>query len=112
MIMLLRPTFLKTHSSLADRLYARRWHGCDGIRKVGRSKRAGTEKVTLHRVPGLAATEDLNLAVPDHGVGVYRAYALPLLQDTVAPEDFFEKIRVQGRGEALLGDAQHGRVRL
>src|SRR5262249_15805096 len=29
-----------------------------------------------------------------------------------APEDFFEKIRVQGRGEPLLGDTLLGRVRL
>src|SRR4051812_6199444 len=33
----------------------------------------------------------------------YRAYASPLLQDPVAPQDFFEKTRVQGGGEALLG---------
>jgi len=41
-----------------------------------------------------------------------RADASRLLQDTVAPQDFFEKSRVQGGGEALLGDAQLGRVGL
>ena len=41
-----------------------------------------------------------------------RAYASPLLQDTVATEDFFEEIGVQSRCEALLGDTQLGRVRL
>ena len=34
-----------------------------------------------------------------------RAYASPLLQDTIASEDFFKKLRVHGRGELLLGDA-------
>ena len=34
-----------------------------------------------------------------------RAYASPLLQDTVAAEDFFEKFRVQCRRETLLGNA-------
>src|SRR5258706_2417546 len=40
-----------------------------------------------------------------------RAYASPLLQDTVASQYFFEKTRVQGGGEAFLGDAVLGRVR-
>src|SRR6516162_1425181 len=47
------------------------------------------------------------------GLGSWpRAYASPLLQDTVATEDFFEEIGVQSRCEALLGDTQLGRVRL
>jgi uncharacterized protein (TIGR03067 family) len=41
-----------------------------------------------------------------------RAYASPLLQDTVAPQDFFEKTRVQSGGEALLGDAVLARMSL
>src|SRR3954453_19291761 len=31
-----------------------------------------------------------------------RAYASQLLQDTIGPQDFFEKTRVQSGGEALL----------
>src|SRR3954470_15215065 len=41
-----------------------------------------------------------------------RAYASQLLQYTIAPQDFFEKTRVQSGGEALLGDALLGRVGL
>ncbi len=47
------------------------------------------------------------------GAGVsVRAYALPLLQDTIALQDFLKKTRIQSGGEALLGDAQLGRVGL
>src|SRR5262249_19069257 len=49
---------------------------------------------------------------PPRGATANRAYASPLLQDTVAPQDFFEKTRVQSGGEALLGDAVLGRVSL
>jgi len=55
----------------------------------------------LHNTAGLRHTEEWA-----------RAYASPLLQDTVATEDFFEEIGVQSRCEALLGDTQLGRVRL
>ena len=41
-----------------------------------------------------------------------RAYASPLLQNTVAPQDFFEKTRVQGGGEALFGNAVLARMSL
>src|SRR5262249_21463580 len=41
-----------------------------------------------------------------------RAYASPFCQNSVAVQDFVEKSRVQGSGEALAGDAERGRVRL
>jgi hypothetical protein len=41
-----------------------------------------------------------------------RAYALPLLQDTITAQNFFEKTRVQSGGEALSGNAVLGRVSL
>jgi serine/threonine protein kinase len=41
-----------------------------------------------------------------------RAYASPILQNTVATQDFFEKSGVQGRSEPFLGNAQLGRMRL
>jgi len=41
-----------------------------------------------------------------------RAYAPPLLQNAVAPQDFFEKIGVQGGGEAFFGNAILGRMSL
>jgi hypothetical protein len=41
-----------------------------------------------------------------------RAYALLLLQNTIASEDFFEKIRVERGREPLLRNAQLGRVSL
>lgn len=46
-----------------------------------------------------------------HAFGA-RAYASPLLQDTVGAKDFFEKISIQRGSEAFLGDAQLGRVGL
>ena len=49
--------------------------------------------------------------VPDHPIRS-RAHASPLLQDTVASQDFFEKTRVQGGCEAFPGNAVLGRVSL
>ena len=56
----------------------------------------------------LAIRDQLGLAVERK----VRAYAPPILQDTVAPQDFFKNTWVQGGGEALLGDAVLGRVGL
>jgi hypothetical protein len=53
-----------------------------------------------------------NWNLQDLAVPLARAYASPLVQDTIAAENFFEEIRVQSGSEAFLGNAQLLRVRL
>src|SRR5262249_3549031 len=54
-------------------------------------------------------------ALPEEGEeeqGKGRAHASPILQNTIAAEDFFEKIGIKGGRETLFRDAQFGWVSL
>jgi hypothetical protein len=63
---------------------------------------SGTVGDRLKPLPGKAIEANFEFTI---GGAESRAYALPLLQNTVTMQDFFEKSGVESRRVALLGDA-------
>src|SRR5262245_30112846 len=129
----LRQLLFGARTEKTDAVAGQRTDGPEAT--MPRGAATGTESAALESATEASDAADTEPTRPGHGrngVGAYRgaervnvphpsltagapcprAYASCLLQNTVAAEDFFEKTGVEGRGEALLGDTQLGRVGL